>query len=65
MRPHLRPNDTAQEALVTVEPDFGCALERARAAVASGGSVIVTGSCHTVGDALIALDRVPFEPGPA
>ena len=65
VRPHLRPNDTAQEALVTVEPDFGCALERARAAVASGGSVIVTGSCHTVGDALIALDRVPFEPGPA
>jgi dihydrofolate synthase / folylpolyglutamate synthase len=47
---------------VEVEPDFGVALERARAAAGSG-TVVVTGSCHTVGDALLALDRVPFRNG--
>jgi dihydrofolate synthase/folylpolyglutamate synthase len=43
-------------------PDFTRALEEAWAAAAgpAGGTVLVTGSFHTVGDALIALDRAPF-----
>jgi folylpolyglutamate synthase/dihydropteroate synthase len=36
---------------VVVEPDFDRALARARE-LAGGGTVVVTGSCHTVGDAL-------------
>jgi dihydrofolate synthase/folylpolyglutamate synthase len=40
--------------------DFHAALAVAqRAAAAQGGSVLVTGSFHTVGDALIALRRCP------
>jgi dihydrofolate synthase / folylpolyglutamate synthase len=39
--------------------DFQRALERA-AAVAGEGTVLVTGSFHTVGDALIMMDRTPF-----
>jgi dihydrofolate synthase / folylpolyglutamate synthase len=39
--------------------DFPEALARARD-LARGGCVLVTGSCHTVGDALLALDRLPF-----
>ncbi len=51
-------------AHVEVEPDFAQALERTRDR-AGGGTVVVTGSCHTVGDALKALDRVPFRNGSA
>ena len=40
------------------EPDLIVALERAHAAAGSG-TVLVTGSFHTVGDALIALRRAP------
>jgi dihydrofolate synthase / folylpolyglutamate synthase len=39
--------------------DFRSALERA-AACAGDGTVLVTGSFHTVGDALIMMDRTPF-----
>jgi dihydrofolate synthase / folylpolyglutamate synthase len=40
-----------------VVPDFTAALERAQEGAAqSGGAVLVTGSFHTVGDALAALD---------
>ena len=42
-----------------IETDFARALEAARAA-AAGGTVVVTGSCHTVGDALADLGLVPF-----
>lgn len=42
-----------------LETDFIRALARARES-AGAGTVVVTGSCHTVGDALSALDRVPF-----
>ena len=39
-----------------IQPSFKLALERARAlALAGGGAVLVTGSFHTVGDALAAL----------
>ena len=40
--------------------DFASAMRRA-GRLASGGTVVVTGSCHTVGDALRILDRVPFQ----
>ncbi|HEX6307907.1 MAG TPA: folylpolyglutamate synthase/dihydrofolate synthase family protein [Longimicrobiales bacterium] len=45
------PSDHAE-----IEADFTAALERAHAfAAEAGGSVVVTGSFHTVGDALAAL----------
>jgi dihydrofolate synthase / folylpolyglutamate synthase len=44
-----------------IEPDFVQALERARVE-AAGGTVVVTGSCHTVGDALLALGIAPYGP---
>ncbi|MGI9037331.1 MAG: bifunctional folylpolyglutamate synthase/dihydrofolate synthase [Gemmatimonadota bacterium] len=37
---------------IEVEPDFDRALVRARALATADGTVLVTGSCHTVGDAL-------------
>jgi dihydrofolate synthase/folylpolyglutamate synthase len=42
--------------------DFHAALVAAREASAAGGggTILVTGSFHTVGDALIALDMTPF-----
>lgn len=42
-----------------VERDFGDALERARA-LAGEGTVVVTGSVHTVGSALRRLGRTPW-----
>ncbi len=41
-----------------VQPDFGRALARSRA-LAGAGTVLVTGSFHTVGDALALLGRAP------
>jgi dihydrofolate synthase / folylpolyglutamate synthase len=42
------------------EPDFPAALEMAqRTAMREGGCVLITGSFHTVGDALAALDLCP------
>ncbi len=46
-------------APLRVERDFGAALRLAREE-AGGGTVVVTGSCHTVGSALAALDRAPL-----
>jgi dihydrofolate synthase/folylpolyglutamate synthase len=43
--------ELSRRAPLTVEPEFGCALERARK-LAGEGTVLVTGSCYTVGDAL-------------
>ena len=43
-----------------VERDFTRALERAQLLSRPDGTVIVTGSFHTVGDALISLQRTPF-----
>jgi dihydrofolate synthase/folylpolyglutamate synthase len=43
-----------------VEEDFVAALARAREA-AGEGTVVVTGSCHTVGSALTALGIEPLE----
>lgn len=46
---------------LTVEDDFARAFERARLA-AAGGTVIVTGSVHTVGGAMTLLGREPLRP---
>jgi dihydrofolate synthase/folylpolyglutamate synthase len=46
---------------VEVRPELQEALRRARE-IAGAGTVVVTGSCYTVGDALAALGRVPFAP---
>ncbi|HWV57381.1 MAG TPA: folylpolyglutamate synthase/dihydrofolate synthase family protein [Longimicrobiales bacterium] len=43
-----------------VEPDFSAALSTARS-LAGGGTILVTGSLHTVGDALLALGRPPAD----
>lgn len=52
----------SSRARVEVEEDFDTALGRARAA-AGEGTVVVTGSCHTVGSALRALGREPLGHG--
>ncbi len=46
---------------VCVRPDPGAALEEARRVVPPTGSVIVTGSIYTVGEALACLGRIPEE----
>jgi folylpolyglutamate synthase/dihydropteroate synthase len=46
-------------APLEVEPLFEMALARA-AREAGEGTVVVTGSCHTVGDALRVLHMEPF-----
>lgn len=46
---------------IRIEPDFERALDLARDATAGGGTVVVTGSFHTVGDTLRTLGRVPGE----
>lgn len=43
--------ELSRRAPLTVEPEFGRALECARE-LAGAGTVLVTGSCYTVGDAL-------------
>jgi dihydrofolate synthase/folylpolyglutamate synthase len=48
------------EVDVVEEFEAGLAAARRRA---GSGTVVVTGSCHTVGDAMAALGRVPFAPG--
>ncbi len=47
-----------------LEADFVSAMERARIA-AGRGTVVVTGSNHTVGDALKFLDWIPFQAIPS
>jgi dihydrofolate synthase/folylpolyglutamate synthase len=49
----------AGEAAASVVVDFRAALEKAHV-VGARGTVLVTGSFHTVGDALISLNRTPF-----
>jgi len=46
---------------VRVVQDFDLALRAASEEAGSSGTVLVTGSTHTVGDALNRLDRVPRE----
>lgn len=44
---------------VEVVPDVAAALTRATA-LSRGGTVVVTGSCYTVGDVLLLMDLSPF-----
>jgi dihydrofolate synthase/folylpolyglutamate synthase len=53
--------DPAAEAI----PDFALALEAAARRAGPGGTIIVTGSFHTVGDALAMLGRAPAGVDPA
>lgn len=53
--PHAAARTLDAGASLEVVPDFGAALNRARG-IANSGTVLVTGSSHTVGDALEALD---------
>jgi dihydrofolate synthase/folylpolyglutamate synthase len=48
---------TAHGWPVELEPDLGCALSRAAEV---GGTVLVTGSFHTVGDAMACLQASPL-----
>ena len=47
---------------IVIEEDFGRALARARREAGSG-TVVITGSVHTVGSALSAMGREPFPRG--
>lgn len=59
-RPHeARAAAEGHSARVEVVEEIGGALARA-ALLACEGTILVTGSCHTVGDALRALDVKPF-----
>jgi dihydrofolate synthase/folylpolyglutamate synthase len=49
---------------VEVVPELHAALGRARR-LAAEGTVVVTGSCYTVGDALTALGRLPYAAEPS
>lgn len=61
-RRYLGAAGSGRGEAVDVDVDFGHALARARHRAGSG-TVIVTGSCHTVGDALRHLDVDPFPRG--
>ena len=57
--PHAAAARVGGAVRVEVLPEVGAAVARA-AALAGSGTVIVTGSCHTVGDALRVLGVSPF-----
>lgn len=54
--------ESVQAGNAHVEPDFFAALAAARNLAGSRGTVLVTGSFHTVGDALLLLGRAGIEP---
>jgi len=53
---------SVQAANARVVSDFSEALESARRLAGAGGTILVTGSFHTVGDALLLLGRAGVEP---
>ncbi|MBI4541057.1 MAG: bifunctional folylpolyglutamate synthase/dihydrofolate synthase [Gemmatimonadetes bacterium] len=57
--PHAVAAAVPLPPLAEIEMDLEAALERA-GEWAGAGTVVVTGSCHTVGDALALLDLVPL-----
>lgn len=57
----LPPSVQEKVEVFVAEGAFPAGLDRARALTTPGGTVVVTGSFHTVGDALRALDRIPAE----
>ena len=46
----------------SIVPEFGAALQQAEISAGQFGSVLVTGSFHTVGDALAMLGRCEVAP---
>lgn len=58
--PRAVASQVADGVPIEVVDEVAAALARA-AALAGGGTVVVTGSCHTVGDALQVLRVRPFE----
>ena len=65
---HWNPRVAAEEVgggvPIDIVEEVGAAVERA-SALAGSGTVVVTGSCHTVGDALLVLGHDPFGGGEA
>ena len=63
---HWNPRVAAEEVgggvPIDIEQDVAAAVELA-SALAGSGTVVVTGSCHTVGDALLVLGQTPFGDG--
>ncbi len=60
----LRPEVAAQALApdrLSICPDVESAMEAARTRVGHSGVVVVTGSCHTVGEGLIYLQKIPQE----
>jgi dihydrofolate synthase/folylpolyglutamate synthase len=48
-----------------LRPNVAAAVELARGAAGPSGTVVVTGSSYTVGEAMAALERIPPEALPA
>ena len=59
--PRQVADTVARGTPIEVRARVDTALDRATA-LARGGTVVVTGSCHTVGDVLVVLGLNPFEP---
>ena len=57
--PHAAAERVRHGTPIEVEPAIGDAVDRA-AALAPGGTVVVTGSCYTVGDVLTMMGMRPF-----
>ena len=60
--PHAAAERVRDDTPIEVEPAIGAAVDRA-VALAAGGTVVVTGSCYTVGDVLTMLGMRPFGTG--
>lgn len=58
--PHAAAERVRDGTSIEVEPSIAAAVDRA-VALAAGGTVVVTGSCYTVGDVLTLLEMKPFE----
>lgn len=59
--PHEVAQKVSRGTPIEVQDKVDTALVRATV-LARGGTVVVTGSCHTVGDVLVVLGLSPFEP---
>ncbi len=58
--PHAAAQEVGSSEAVEVWEVFEEAVGRSMALAQGGGTVVITGSCHTVGDALLVLGIDPF-----